>query len=119
MNDIITFRNLSKYPEIVHGISTKAFGSMKKEDLSIHHANVLKFAKTADINNVVICMDQVHSGKAMLVENDRELVIPQTDGIVTKSTLLALGVTTADCLPILFYDPVTKSVAAAHARSKP
>lgn len=118
MNDILTLANLSKHPEINHAISTQAFGSMKKDDMSIHHANVLKFAKTANINTTVICMDQVHGGKAMPVENDRELVVPQTDGIVTTTKYIALGVITADCMPILLYDPVNKAIGAAHAGSK-
>lgn len=118
MSDILRFTNLSSYPTISHGVSTKVYGTMKKEDHTIHHANVLKFAKSADIKGVVICMDQVHSGNVALIENDRELVIPKTDGLVTKNKNIALGVVTADCIPILFYDPIHEAIGVTHAGSK-
>ncbi len=40
---------------------------------------------------------------------------PQCDGLVTNEPGLALMVFTADCTPILFWDPVTGAVGAAHA----
>ena len=40
---------------------------------------------------------------------------PECDALVTNSPGLALLVFTADCTPILFHDPVTGAVGAAHA----
>lgn len=40
---------------------------------------------------------------------------PQCDALVTNTAGLALMVFTADCTPILFWDPVTGAVGAAHA----
>ena len=40
---------------------------------------------------------------------------PECDGLVTNTPGLALMVFTADCTPILFHDPVTGAVGAAHA----
>ena len=40
---------------------------------------------------------------------------PECDGLVTKEKGLALLVFTADCTPLLFHDPVTGAVGAAHA----
>jgi YfiH family protein len=40
---------------------------------------------------------------------------PKADAIVTKSEELAIGVTTADCGPILFVDPKARVIGAAHA----
>lgn len=37
------------------------------------------------------------------------------DALVTKDPTITLFVTTADCVPILFYDPVKRVVAAAHS----
>ena len=37
------------------------------------------------------------------------------DGILTNYRQLALGILTADCAPILFYDPKKKIIGAAHA----
>ena len=40
---------------------------------------------------------------------------PETDGIVTATTGLALGVLVADCVPMLAGDPVAGVIAAVHA----
>ena len=40
---------------------------------------------------------------------------PRADAIVTKTPGLAIGVTTADCGPILFVDPHARVIGAAHA----
>jgi YfiH family protein len=59
---------------------------------------------------------QVHSAKAVVVERpwaqeDR----PQVDGLVTRVPGLALGVLTADCVPVLLADVQAGVVGAAHA----
>ena len=40
---------------------------------------------------------------------------PQCDGLVTNTPGVTLMVFTADCTPLLFHDPVTGAVGAAHA----
>lgn len=40
---------------------------------------------------------------------------PECDGLVTNVPGLALVIFTADCTPLLFWDPVTGAVGAAHA----
>lgn len=40
---------------------------------------------------------------------------PQADGIVTRTAALAIGVSTADCGPILFAEPQARVIGAAHA----
>ncbi len=40
---------------------------------------------------------------------------PECDALVTCDPGTALGIFTADCTPILFWDPVTGAVGAAHA----
>ena len=40
---------------------------------------------------------------------------PECDGLVTNEPGLALLIYTADCTPLLFHDPVTGTVGAAHA----
>lgn len=61
-------------------------------------------------------MEQVHQDKVRIV-NDRErgLVVKGVDGLVTNRPKIILGVKTADCLPILFYDPEAKVIGAVHA----
>lgn len=40
---------------------------------------------------------------------------PECDGLVTNDPGVTLVIFTADCTPILFYDPITGAVGAAHA----
>lgn len=40
---------------------------------------------------------------------------PECDGLVTNDPGVALMIFTADCTPLLFHDPVTGAVGAAHA----
>lgn len=52
------------------------------------------------------------TGRGALVWEDG---LAATDALVTATADVALSVYTADCVPILFLDPVQKAVGAAHA----
>lgn len=52
---------------------------------------------------------------ARLVEADPTGPSPIADALCTGSTEIVLSITTADCLPILLFDPVCHWVAAIHA----
>ena len=59
---------------------------------------------------------QVHSPNVVVADkpwsNDAR---PRADAIVTKTPGLAIGVSTADCGPVLFADPQAGVIGAAHA----
>jgi polyphenol oxidase len=64
----------------------------------------------------LVSLHQIHSGDAVVAErpwsrDDR----PRADGMVTNVAGLALGVTTADCGPVLFAEAEARVVGAAHA----
>lgn len=44
-----------------------------------------------------------------------EMTEEETDGLVTKDTNVPIIAYTADCIPILLYDPVKKAIGAVHA----
>jgi polyphenol oxidase len=59
---------------------------------------------------------QVHSPDAIVVtESWPDSARPKADAIVTRIEGLAVGVTTADCGPLLFVDPAARVIGAAHA----
>ena len=59
---------------------------------------------------------QTHSPDVLVVEAPWALEArPKADALVTRLPALAIGVTTADCGPILFADPQARVIAAAHA----
>jgi len=59
---------------------------------------------------------QTHSPNAIVATGPwRGTARPKADAIVTASEGLAIGVTTADCGPVLFVDPGARVIGAAHA----
>ena len=56
-------------------------------------------------------MYQTHSNKVILINNKNKYMNKfKTDAIVTKIKGIALGVVTADCVPIILFDSITKSL---------
>jgi YfiH family protein len=66
--------------------------------------------------DALVSVHQVHSPDAVVVERlwQRE-ERPRADGMATARPGLALGITTADCGPVLFADAEAGVVGAAHA----
>jgi hypothetical protein len=58
---------------------------------------------------------QIHSPDAVVATGPWPGERPRADAIVTRTEGLALGITAADCGPILFVDPNARVIAAAHA----
>jgi polyphenol oxidase len=59
---------------------------------------------------------QVHSPDAIVATGPwRSAERPKADAIVTASNGLAIGITAADCGPVLFVDPGARVIGAAHA----
>lgn len=73
-------------------------------------------AKIGSCGKNLATLHQFHSAKAVTVtvpwaRKDR----PKADALVTARPGVALGVLTADCAPVLFAEPVSGVVGAAHA----
>jgi YfiH family protein len=59
---------------------------------------------------------QVHSPDAVIADRAWDAASrPRADAIVTKTPGLAIGVTAADCGPVLFVDPRARVIGTAHA----
>lgn len=68
----------------------------------------------------IILGDQVHDIKTSVIRTecpDPE-TLKGTDALITNIKGLAIGVRTADCIPILLFDPVNEVIAAIHAGLK-
>ena len=61
-------------------------------------------------SDLVVKVGPEHRGKLM-----EPGASPECDALITNTPGLALYVSTADCTPILLWDPVTGAVGAAHA----
>ncbi len=61
-------------------------------------------------SDIVEKVDRSHCGRGLLRE-----VTEGCDGLITNEEGVVLTVFSADCTPVLFFDPVAKAIGAAHA----
>lgn len=59
--------------------------------------------------------DQTHTNKVEIVKEKGINIYKDTDGIVTNEKDVPLGITTADCIPIVIYDEKNKVIANVHS----
>ncbi len=121
---------LSSFSEITHAFTSRHGGLSKAP----FHSNNLAFhvgdLKTDVIQNHqktakslgyeyqnLIHMRQIHSDKITIVDSKRHHFEnpPECDALITNQTATPLMVMTADCTPVLLYDPIQKVIAVAHA----
>jgi hypothetical protein len=62
----------------------------------------------------LVTLKQVHGDKVIHVTEPLKAQV-EGDGLVTRCKGIALGILTADCGPLLFYDPVAGVIGACHA----
>jgi hypothetical protein len=68
-----------------------------------------------EADRLLLCY-QVHSADVVVVDEPWPMSErPRADALVTKRKGWAIGILTADCVPVLFADPQAGVIAAAHA----
>jgi polyphenol oxidase len=112
--DILKFSNLSKFDNLVHGISTKSFGSMKDEDVAPNSENISKFLSQMGLKTKGQYMHQVHGADVQIIVEKNKTEYFTADGMITDQKNIPLCVLVADCLPILFYDKSKKVIGIGH-----
>tara|TARA_B100001093_G_scaffold428938_1_gene423937 strand:- start:2152 stop:2907 length:756 start_codon:yes stop_codon:yes gene_type:complete len=60
-------------------------------------------------------MQQTHSNKVIIINKKNNLKKFNSDALVTKMKGVALGVVTADCVPIILYDIKNQIIGCIHA----
>ena len=108
------------------GVSTGIFDSLniaikegESEENVRRNVEILAENLGFDTKNLVTTR-QTHSDIVRVVTKKEHIDIfhrdyPECDGLVTNDPGTALMIYTADCTPLLFHDPVTGAVGAAHA----
>lgn len=107
-------KKLSQFKNLIHGFTTKEEGNFR---------GLRDLRKTPQRETAVrlcgkgfIVPEQVHGDKIAIVDKkNKKKIIKGVDGLITKEKGIVLGITTADCLPILFHEPERKIVAVVHA----
>ena len=106
----------------VGGVSTGIYESLNggqgsSDDPENIAENRRRMAKALEVpeENLATCY-QIHSAEAVIATRPwRRADAPRADAVVTKIQRLAVGVSIADCGPILFADSEAGVVGAAHA----
>lgn len=94
------------------GISSKRHGPIRNK--KVFEENLKNFLDEYSIDrNSLIMMNQVHGNTVSVVDSRTPFV--DADGIITKKKNTYLGVVSADCVPLLLFDPEHDVVAAIHA----
>lgn len=120
---VFEFESFSKYTEITHFITTsEGWFSGKKPRFTGDRPEVYeKYRKELAVSldesvEQFIFPRQNHSDNvALVISQNMQHTIADTDALITNESELFVCVQTADCVPILLFDPVRKVVAAIHA----
>jgi polyphenol oxidase len=66
--------------------------------------------------NYLITLNQKHSNKVIFFDKEKHIKNKlEGDAIVTVVKNIGISILSADCAPILFYDPIKKIIGCAHA----
>ncbi len=119
---------------VAHGFSTRVggvsqgihtslnLGSTRGDDPDCVRENYRRFCEAigADVTRIVMS-NQIHSTAirtATTADIKKDLYDPEgydCDGLITNVPGLALTIFSADCIPVLLYDPAKRVIAAVHA----
>ena len=102
----------SSYLQCVSGFTTCEAGDMRKIQI------VKDFFLEREIAaRKIVILEQIHSVNVAVPDylhlGDVE-IMEESDGVVTNETGALLVVRVADCVPILFYDPMAGVIGASH-----
>jgi YfiH family protein len=103
------------------GVSRGVYASLNagpgsRDDPEAVRTNRARIAAALGVSpDRLLSLHQVHSARAVRVDGPWRGVRPQADALVTTTPGLALTALAADCAPILFADPESGVIAAAHA----
>ena len=114
----ITIPALDKVNGIKHAFTTRQNGLGKRSKGAKMPEDWNVVAAAFGINSCrVVTVDQVHGENIVKVDalNYRNVRTVHADALITDVPELAVGVETADCVPVLLFDPVRPAVAAVHA----
>ena len=66
-------------------------------------------------SNRLVMPHQVHDCVVRRIDGPQQGVIEGVDAVMTDVPQLCIGVSTADCIPVLLYDSIHRAVSAVHA----
>jgi len=130
-----TFSSFSAFSEITHFVSTRLGGESEGDFATLNlsltigdesekvEENRQKLCEKMNISlNKTMFMQLIHGDTVREVkysdlhENDYHLnIFPETDALITNEKGICLFVLTADCVPLIMYEPDSHAIAVIHA----
>ncbi|MEE4196877.1 MAG: peptidoglycan editing factor PgeF [Bacteroidales bacterium] len=124
---LLQFEKLLPYQEVRHFSTTRRGGFSENHLASMNLGytvgdnpatvtrNMGRLARALDIEaGQLVSPKQTHSRNIGVVTSTKA-VFPDTDALITNIPGICIFVRTADCVPILLFDPIKKAVAAIHS----
>ena len=120
---VFKFESFKKHKNIAHFVTTKEgwVSGNKPRFTGDQEADYSEFRKELALSckwdtNRFIFPRQTHSDRVAIVTSETtSTTIADTDSLITNEPDLFVCVQTADCVPILLFDPKQNVVAAVHA----
>ena len=125
---LIKSKKLSKFKNISHGffgskggISRGIYKSLNcgigsKDKKSNINKNLKIVKSSINLNkNTIYLPKQIHSNKFYFIKNKSIKKRIKCDALITNKKNILIGVLTADCAPILIYDPIKRIISVIHA----
>ncbi len=134
--DIFQFKKLSEYRKIKHFVSTniKKVNQIISNDLDISYNTGREYREILQNRRILseaakiplesfVMQDQVHSNRIKIISEidkgkgvfDHNDALNDTDAMITNKKGICLFLFAADCVPILFFDPINSIIGAAHS----
>lgn len=67
----------------------------------------------------ILLLNQMHGNETIIIDDIKKIYgdqnLPKADGIVTNLPNIVIGIITADCAPVIFYDQNQNIIGACHA----
>ena len=89
-----------------------SFTKKKDKTMNVKKNRVSFLEKNNLSDKLDITMNLIHGNKVCIVDDSYR--VTECDGLITQRKDVVLFVHVADCLPILFFDPMKEVIAAAH-----
>lgn len=129
MKKFYTFTHLSSYYECIHRITKKDLSKPYNFSLALHTNEEPKsiiqnrtILKEQFPHMKFIVANQTHSANITVIKhnseqgwNSLEDAIEDSDALISNQKNIMLTVLTADCVPIILFDPIQQVIATIHA----
>lgn len=123
----LQFKKLLEFPSLInHAYSLGTDVNFRTSDMALKEKNIENYKKlcgTIGCNYLnLVKPNQKHTDRVQVVNTkfnqnapDFEEQYKETDGLITNKSNIVLSSTNADCILLLFFDPVKKVIANTHS----